>query len=153
MRKARNDSTAEAVRVLATAASAVSPPASVPLSPADLPFFEAIVDELAASEWTLHQLEVAALLARIMADLEREQRLLRTEGSVLASDRGSPSSIRARGWLRTSRPRSCRSGARCNSTPAPNAGPGGRRRASAARSRRSRRTFPRATACWGDTSQ
>ena len=25
-----------------------------------------------------------------MADLEREQRLLRTEGSVLASDRGSP---------------------------------------------------------------
>ena len=76
--------------MMATAASAVSPPATVPLSAADLPFFQAIVDEAAASEWTTHTVEVAALLARSMADLEREQRELRAEGSVLASDRGSP---------------------------------------------------------------
>ena len=82
--------TGEAVRIMATAASAVSPPASVPLSAADLSFFTSIIAEAAVSEWTTHTVELAALLARSMADLEREQRLLRTEGSVLASDRGSP---------------------------------------------------------------
>ena len=89
-RKARHGTTGEAVRMIATAASAVSPPSSVPLSAADLSFFDAIIAEAALSEWTSHTVEVAALLARSMADLEREQRLLRAEGSVLASDRGSP---------------------------------------------------------------
>src|SRR3546814_1326887 len=38
----------------------------------------------------LHQLEMAAMLARAMADLEREQYELRAEGSVMTSERGTP---------------------------------------------------------------
>ena len=89
-RRAGIGTTGEAVRIMATAASAVSPPASVPLSAADVSFFTSIIAEAAVSEWTTHTVELAALLARSMADLEREQRLLRTEGSVMTSDRGSP---------------------------------------------------------------
>src|SRR3546814_4303788 len=47
-------------------------------------------DLFARSEWTDHQLEMAAMLARAMADLEREQYELRAEGSVMTSERGTP---------------------------------------------------------------
>lgn len=89
-RKARIDSASEAVRVMAHAAVAVQPPASVPLAPGDEPFFASVIAEFARSDWTDHQLQLAAMLARTMADLEREQRALRDEGSVLATERGTP---------------------------------------------------------------
>lgn len=86
----RIDSTAEAVRVAAAMPRAIEPPSNVPLDECDLPFFANVIAEFARSEWTAHQLELAAMLARTMADLEREQRELRTEGSVMKSDRGTP---------------------------------------------------------------
>ena len=86
----RIDSTAEAVRVAAEMQRAIEPPSNVPLDDADLPFFASVIAEFARSEWTAHQLELAAMLARTMADLEREQRELRSEGSVMATDRGTP---------------------------------------------------------------
>ena len=49
-----------------------------------------IVAEAGVSEWTAHTVELAALLARTMASLEEEQRLLRAEGSVTKSSSGSP---------------------------------------------------------------
>lgn len=55
-----------------------------------MPFFVSVIGEFARSEWTAHQLELAAMLARTMTDLEREQRVLRTEGSVAFSERGTP---------------------------------------------------------------
>jgi hypothetical protein len=82
-RKARIDSASEAVRVMSKAASAIVPPPSVPLDKCDLPFFANVIAEFARSEWTAHQLEIAAMLARTMADLNREQVLLRQEGSVI----------------------------------------------------------------------
>jgi hypothetical protein len=89
-RKSRIDSTAEAVRVMSSAPNQVVPPSNVPLDACDLPFFANVIEEFARSEWSAHQVELAAMLARTMADLEREQRDLRREGSVMASERGTP---------------------------------------------------------------
>ena len=89
-RKARIDSASEAVRVMAASAREILPPANVPLDEGDLPFFESVIAEFARSEWTAHQLELAAMLARTMADLAREQVALRNEGSVSHSERGTP---------------------------------------------------------------
>ena len=89
-RRARIDSASEAVRVMGAAAKPIVPPANVPLEPCDLPFFANTVAEFARSEWTAHQLELAAMLARTMADLNREQLLLREEGSVATTERGTP---------------------------------------------------------------
>jgi hypothetical protein len=89
-RKARIDSASEAVRVMSKAASAIVPPSSVPLQKCDLPFFASVIAEFARSEWTAHQLELAAMLARTMSDLNREQIALRQEGSVCMSEKGTP---------------------------------------------------------------
>lgn len=89
-RRSRIDSTAEAVRVMAKAVAPVVPPSNVPLDASDLPFFTNVIAEFARSEWSAHQLELAAMLARTMADLEREQRDLRTEGSVMVTEKGTP---------------------------------------------------------------
>lgn len=68
----------------------IAPPAHVPLAAEDRPFWESVIAEFARSEWTQHQLELAAMLARTMADLEAEQRALRAEGSVTKTDKGTP---------------------------------------------------------------
>jgi hypothetical protein len=89
-RKPRIDSASEAVRVMAKAAAPIAPPSNVPLQKCDLPFFASVIAEFARSEWTAHQLELAAMLARTMADLNREQMALRTEGAVCMSEKGTP---------------------------------------------------------------
>lgn len=89
-RKARIDSATEAVHVMARAATQIEPPSNVPLEKVDLPFFYNVIAEYARSEWSSHQLELAAMLARTMADLTREQRLLREEGGIARSDKGTP---------------------------------------------------------------
>ncbi|NTF69389.1 terminase small subunit [Rhizobium rhizogenes] len=89
-RKARIDSAAEAVRVMAKATAEILPPANVPLDAEDLPFFRNVIAEYARSEWSAHQLELAAMLARTMTDLTREQQLLREEGGVAYSEKGTP---------------------------------------------------------------
>ncbi len=89
-RRTRIDTVAGAVATAQAAQVQISPPSNVPLSAEDLPFFASVIDEFARSEWTAHQLELAAMLARTMADLERDQRLMRVEGPILATDRGTP---------------------------------------------------------------
>ena len=90
-RRQRIDSTTAAVRVMVQSATAqINPPSNVQLDSEDMPFFSNILAEFARSEWTAHQLELAAILARTMADLEREQRLLRSEGSVMMNDKDMP---------------------------------------------------------------
>lgn len=88
-RKARIDSAAEAVRVMAKAATEILPPSNVPLDEGDEPFFRNVVAEFARSEWSDHQVELAAMLARTMADLVREQKLLRDEGGVSVTEKGT----------------------------------------------------------------
>lgn len=89
-RRQRVDSASAAVRVMVGSAVKIRPPAHVPLDDGDLPFWKSVIEEFARSEWTAHQLELASMLAREMANVEREQRLLRAEGAVLASERGTP---------------------------------------------------------------
>ena len=84
-RKARIDSVSEAVRVVSAAAQEIVPPSNVPLEVGDLPFFASVIADFARTDWTAHQLELAAMLARTMADLEREQMLLRQEGFIAFS--------------------------------------------------------------------
>lgn len=89
-KRQRIDSATAAVKVMARAAKTILPPAHVRMGDGDAPFWLSVIAEFARSEWTDHQLELAALLARTMADLENEQWTLRTEGTVLTSDRGTP---------------------------------------------------------------
>lgn len=87
-RKKRADSTAEQVKAMQ--APAVQPPATVPLDKKQLPFFLSVIDMRARSEWTTHDVEYAALLARDMASLETEAKLLADEGVVVAGAGGGP---------------------------------------------------------------
>ena len=89
-RKQRIDTTAAAVEVARAAQAEIHPPSNVPLDAGDLPFFASVLGEFARSEWTAHQLELAAMLARTMADLEKDQRLMRIEGPVIATEKGTP---------------------------------------------------------------
>lgn len=79
-----------AVQVMAAATREIVPPAHVRLQEDDWPFWHSVIAEFARSEWTQHQLELAALLARCMADMEREQYELRDEGSVVRTEKGTP---------------------------------------------------------------
>lgn len=89
-RRPRIDTAAGAVAAAQASQVQISPPSNVPLSAEDLPFFASVIDEFARSEWTAHQLELAAMLARTMADLEKDQRLMRVEGPIMATDKGTP---------------------------------------------------------------
>ena len=89
-RKQRIDSTAAAVEIAKASGRQINPPSNVPLEDRDLPFFASVIAEFARSDWTAHRLELAAMLARTMADLESDQRLMREEGPIMATDRGTP---------------------------------------------------------------
>ena len=89
-KRQRIDSATAAVETARAAQRQIDPPSNVPLDVGDLPFFASVIGEFARSEWTAHQLELAAMLARTMADLERDQRLMRIEGPVMATEKGTP---------------------------------------------------------------
>lgn len=83
-RRQRIDSATAAVGVMSAATREIAPPAHVALDDGDRPFWASVVAEFPRIEWTAHQLEVAAQLAKAMADLEVERNKLRVEGYVLA---------------------------------------------------------------------
>jgi hypothetical protein len=68
----------------------IEPPSNVPLSDADMPFFASVIDEFARSDWTAHQLELAALLAKKVRLLRDELATLEAEGFSLVSANGAP---------------------------------------------------------------
>ena len=80
----------EQARILSGALRELEPPPNVPLEQGDRLFFDNVIAEFTRGEWSQHQLELAAMLARCMADLEREQVLLRDEGSIMRTDKGTP---------------------------------------------------------------
>jgi hypothetical protein len=90
IRKEPINSTSKGVMVMQKSLQKITPPQTVPLDNCDLPFFANVIDEFARSEWTAHQLELAAMLARTMSDLNTEQIALRLEGSVCHTDKGTP---------------------------------------------------------------
>jgi hypothetical protein len=90
-RQTRADSIAAATETARRVANAnLSWPLAEGPCPATAEFFASLVDEIPASEWTAHKLELAAITARSMADLEAQQRALRTEGAVIQTARGTP---------------------------------------------------------------
>lgn len=89
-KRPRIDTAAGAVDAAQRSQAQISPPSNVPLTDADLPFFASVIAEFARSEWSAHQLELAAMLARTMADLEKDQRLMRIEGPIMATEKGTP---------------------------------------------------------------
>lgn len=89
-KRPRIDTATAAVAVTRAAQQEIVPPSNVPLDAGDMPFFASVIAEFARSEWTAHQLELAAMLARTMADLERDQRLMREEGPITVTEKGTP---------------------------------------------------------------
>lgn len=88
-RKERIDGKAAAVKVMAAAANDIHPPSIVPLTETDMPFFANVIEEFARSDWTAHQLEIAAMIARTMNDINREQQELRIEGYITIRQNGT----------------------------------------------------------------
>lgn len=91
-RKQRVDSVAGAVATMAQDGGVIRPPAHVALEVRDEPFWRSVIAEFARAEWTDHSLELAAMLARKMSDLEVLQRQLRDEGFTTINASGSPMS-------------------------------------------------------------
>lgn len=89
-RKQRIDSTTAAVKIMQGAAREIVPPAHVPLQIEDEPFWRSVIAEFARSEWTDHQLELAAILARKMRLLTEELSKLEDEGFVSETANGTP---------------------------------------------------------------
>lgn len=88
-RRKRIDSASEAVRIMQGVKRELQPPSHVPLDDMDWPYWHNVVAEFARAEWTEHQLELAAMLARTMANLEQEQRTLRAEGFISVRENGT----------------------------------------------------------------
>lgn len=78
----------EQARIAAAARKKIEPPPHVSLTECDRPFFDNIIAENAAANWSEHQLELAAFLARSMADFVREQDEMRREGALIKTDKG-----------------------------------------------------------------
>lgn len=68
----------------------ISPPANVPLDAEDMSFFHSVIAEYARSEWSAHQLELAAMMARKMRDMNDVQNELRAEGYTSKTVNGTP---------------------------------------------------------------
>ncbi len=89
-RKPRSDSAAAAINAMLAAASPLPEvPAHVKLRADDKPFWEAILRARAREEWTEADLVLAAQLARLQSDIERQQEALDVEGAVLENRRGT----------------------------------------------------------------
>lgn len=84
----RSDSHYVETETFQDAARGIEPPDCVRLEKKDMPFFKYITD--ARAEWTTVDLIHAANLARCMASIEENQKLLRQEGDVLENARGTP---------------------------------------------------------------
>lgn len=89
-RRKRIDSVDAAVEVAQRSQQQISPPSNVPLSKDDLPFFASVIDEFARSEWSAHQLELAAMLAKKMRLLRDELATLEAEGFTSVTASGNP---------------------------------------------------------------
>lgn len=89
-RKQRIDSITAQVAVMQAAASDLRPPAHVPLTDKDEPFWQSILAEKPKAEWTAHDLDLAALLASSLRKLQAEEATLETEGSVIVTAGGNP---------------------------------------------------------------
>jgi len=91
MRKKQAASAEAAIQAAVNAAQGVlSPPKHVVIRPGDMPFWDGVMRARARDEWIEADLVVAAQLARVQADIERESKTLDVEGTVVTNERGTP---------------------------------------------------------------
>ena len=88
-RRLRADSIGGAVAAARGSNGNLMPPSHISFDDADWPFWRSVVEEFSREELSAHLLEVAAILARTLCDLDREQKLLRQEGAVMKSEKGA----------------------------------------------------------------
>ena len=74
----------------AALAGDIEPPDCVLIEDGDRPFWAAIMRARARAEWTEADLIHAANLARCMAEIDSESRILRAEGAVITNEKGTP---------------------------------------------------------------
>jgi hypothetical protein len=86
-RKQRSDSVTAAVA--AAQGGPIEPPAHVQLRDCDHPFWLSVVNARARENWTLPDLENAAILARCKADIERISAEIAAEGDTVVNQRGT----------------------------------------------------------------
>ena len=79
-RRQRIDSATAAIETMRRASVDIDPPAHLPLSGEDLVFFREVIAEKPRSEWTKHDISIAAQLAQAMADLAKARAGLRATG-------------------------------------------------------------------------
>lgn len=87
-RRTRIDSNSERVRIISGSTRIINPPDSVSLNSEEVNYFNNIINEFPKADWTAHQIELVALLARMIADFKRESELLRKEGGVVTGGAG-----------------------------------------------------------------
>jgi hypothetical protein len=85
-----SNSAAIAVKAMVNAAKSIpKPPAHVKLRQQDAAFWPGIYKAKSVDEWTDAHMVIGAQLARAMADLESQQEILDTEGTVIGNGRGT----------------------------------------------------------------
>jgi len=90
-KRTRSDSATAAVAAMqAAAAGPIKAPKFVHLRTGDKPFWDSIVRARTRESWTDNDLVLAGNLARCLADVERLQKEIDTEGDILTNDRGTP---------------------------------------------------------------
>lgn len=89
MARKRTDSKENAAQIMAKSAVPITVPSNVTLSETDIPFYHNVIGEFARSQWTENALEIAAMMARTMHDLDAEQQELREEGYIAVRENGT----------------------------------------------------------------
>jgi hypothetical protein len=84
------NSMSAAVEIAQHARGSIRPPKHIPLDETETLHFDSIIAEKANSEWTLHEVDIAAMFARTMRQLYDESRALVTEGGVVTGASGQP---------------------------------------------------------------
>lgn len=85
-RKKHIDSTAEIVKIYAAAGNEIQWPEGMRQLPGDLSAFKKIIEEAANIEWTPHKIQLAAIMARMINDVDYEHDLLRREGTIITNE-------------------------------------------------------------------
>ena len=89
MARKRTDSKENAAQIMAKSAVPITVPSNVTLSETDIPFYHNVIGEFARIQWTENALEIAAMMARTMHDLDAEQQELREEGYIAVRENGT----------------------------------------------------------------
>lgn len=87
-KRQRIDTTTGAVEVFKKAFQDLAPPQTIKLGEAEK-FWDNIISMKPKSEWTPHNLEIAAMLAKAMFRLDENNDKILEEGELIATDKGS----------------------------------------------------------------